>query len=47
MVTHEEQQENLRSSGYSVTKRTISNEIQRNGLKSRRPKKNSSPIEIT
>ena len=39
MVTHEELQEDLRSSGCSVTKRTISNEMLRNGLKSRRPKK--------
>ena len=39
MVTREELQEDLRSSGCSVTKRTISNEMLRNGLKSRRPKK--------
>ena len=35
----EELQEDLRSSGCSVTKRTIGNEMLRNGLKSRRPKK--------
>ena len=39
MVTREELQEDLRSSGCSVTKRTIRNEILRNGLKSQRPKK--------
>ncbi len=38
MVTREELQEDLRSSGCSVTKRTISNEMLRNGLKSRRQK---------
>ena len=32
LVTHEELQEDLHSSGYSVTKRTISNEMLRNGL---------------
>ena len=41
MVTREELQEDLRSSGCSVTKRTISNEMPRNGLMSRRPKKTS------
>ena len=39
MITREELQEYLRSSGCSVTKRTISNEMLRNGLESRRPKK--------
>ena len=39
MVMHEELQEDLCSSGCSVTKWTISNEILRNGLKSRRQKK--------
>ena len=39
MVTREELQEDYCSSGCSVTKRTISNEMLRNGLKSRRPKK--------
>ena len=39
MVMHEELQEDLHSSGCSVTKRTISNEMLRNGLKSRRLKK--------
>ena len=39
MVTHEELQEDFRLSGCSVTKRTISNGMLRNGLKSRRPKK--------
>ena len=39
MVTHEKLQGDLHSSGCSVTKRTISNEILRNGLKSQRPKK--------
>ena len=39
MVTREELPENLGSSGCSVTKRTRSNEMQRNCLKSRRPKK--------
>ena len=46
MVTREELREDLRSSGCSVTKRTINNELQRNGLKSRRPKK-TPPIETT
>ena len=35
----EELQEDFCSSGCSVTKRTVSNEMLRNGLKSRRPKK--------
>ena len=39
MVTCEELQEDLRSSGCNATKRTISNEILGNGLKSRRQKK--------
>ena len=39
MVTREELREDLRSSGCSITKRTISNEMLRNGLKSRWPKK--------
>ena len=39
MVTCEELQEDLRSSGCSETKHTISNEMLWNGLKSRRPKK--------
>ena len=39
MVTCEELQEKLCSSGCNIIKRTISNEMQRNGLKSRRPKK--------
>ena len=39
IVTREELQEDLRSSGCSVTKRAISNEMLRNSLKSRRPKK--------
>ena len=39
MVMREKLQEDLHSSGCSVTKRTISNEILRNGLKSRRLKK--------
>ena len=39
MVTLEELQEDLRLSGCSVTKRTISYEMLRNVLKSRRPKK--------
>ena len=39
MVTREELQEDLRLSGCSVTKQTISNKMLRNGLKSRRPKK--------
>ena len=39
MVTREELQEDMRPSGCSVTKGIISNEIRRNGLKSRRPKK--------
>ena len=39
MVPCKELQEDLRSSGCSVTKQTISNEMLRNGLKSRRPKK--------
>ena len=39
MVTREELQEDLHSSGRSVTKQTINNEMLRNGLKSRRPKK--------
>ena len=39
MVTREELQKYLRSSGWSVTKRTVSNEMLRNGLKSWRPKK--------
>ena len=39
MLTREELQEYLRSSGCSVTKWTISNELLRNGLESRRPKK--------
>ena len=34
--------EKLRSSGCSVTKRTVNNEMLRNGLKPQRPKKNSS-----
>ena len=44
MVTREEQQEDLRLSGCSVTKPTISNEMLRNGLKSRRPKK--TPLQL-
>ena len=44
MVTCEDLQEDLRSSECSVTKRTITNEMLRNGLKS---KENSSPIETT
>ena len=39
MVTLEELQEDLLSSGCSVIKRPISNEMLRNGLKPRRPKK--------
>ena len=39
LVTPEELQEDLHSSGCSVTKRTISNEMLRNGFKSQRPKK--------
>ena len=39
MVTREEIQEDSRSSGCNVTKRTMNNEMLRNGLKSRRPKK--------
>ena len=39
MVASEKLQEDLRSSGSSVTKRTVSNEMLRNGLKSRRLKK--------
>ena len=39
MVTREELQEDLRSSGRRVTKRTISYEMPRNGLKSQKPKK--------
>ena len=39
MVTHEELEEDLHSSGCSITKRTISNEMLRNGLKSWRPMK--------
>ena len=39
MFINEELQEDLRSPGCSVTKRTISNEMLRNGLKSQRPKK--------
>ena len=39
LVTREDQQEDLRSSGCCVAKWTISNEMLRNGLKSRRPKK--------
>ena len=39
IVMREELQEDLRSSGWSVTKPTISNEMLRNGLKSRKPKK--------
>ena len=39
MVTREEVLEDLNSSGYSVTKRTISNEMLRNALNLRRPKK--------
>ena len=41
MLRREELQGELRSSGCSVIKRTISNEMSRNGLKSRRPKKTS------
>ena len=40
MVTHEELQEDWRPSGWSVTKRTISNEILKNRQKSLIPKKN-------
>ena len=40
MVTCEELQEELCSSGCSVTKQTISNEMLRNNLKSQKPKKN-------
>ena len=39
MVTREEQQEDLHESGGSVPKQAISNEMLKNGLKSRRPKK--------
>ena len=39
MVPRKELQEDSRSSGCSVIKRTISNKMPRNGLKSRRPKK--------
>ena len=39
MVTHEELEEDLCSSGCSVTKQTISNEMLRNGLKPWRLKK--------
>ena len=39
MVMRGERQEDLHSSECNVTKQTISNEILRNGLKSRRPKK--------
>ena len=39
MVTREELQEDLHSSGCSVIKQTIRNEMLRNGLKSWRPKK--------
>ena len=39
MATREEQRGDLHSTGCSVTKRTISNEMLRNGPKSRRPKK--------
>ena len=39
MVTREELPEDLHSSECTVTKRTISNEMLRNGLKSRGPKK--------
>ena len=44
MVKCEELQEDLCSSGYSVTKGTISNEMLRNGLSSRRPKK--TPLQL-
>ena len=44
MVTREELQEDLRSSGCSVTKRTISNEMPRNGLKLQKPKK--TPLQL-
>ena len=39
MVTREELREDLRSSGCGIIKRTISNEMLRNRLKSRKPKK--------
>ena len=39
MVTREELPEDVRPSGYSVTKQTISNEMLRNAVKSRRTKK--------
>ena len=45
MVTCEKMEEDLLSSGCSVTKRTISNEMLRNGLKLRRPKKTSLQLE--
>ena len=38
-VTREELQEHLSASGIKVTKRTISNELHRNGWKSRYPRK--------
>ena len=41
MITLEELQEDLRSSGYSVTKWTMRNEMLKNGLRSWRPKKTS------
>ena len=44
MVTREERQEDLHSSGCNVTKRTIRNEMLRNGLKSRIPKK--TPLQL-
>ena len=39
IVMREELPEDLRSSGYNITKITISNEMLGNGLKSQRPKK--------
>ena len=41
MFTLEERQEDLHSSGCSVTKQSISDEMLRNSLKSQRPKKTS------
>ena len=44
MGTRKELQEDLPSSGCSVTKRTISNEMLRNSLKSRRLNKTPLPL---
>ena len=47
MVTCEELQEDLHSSGCSVTKQTISNEISEEWSKVMETKENSFPIETT